>query len=451
MVIPRLVLALAFVAIPGTGAAAGQTARAPSAGADTACSPATELASELEQRVLPFWSDTVDAAHGGYAVPAPARRPGEAPVKQVVTQARLVWGFSRAHRAGFGRGSGRYLRAAESGYRFLVDRFRDPVHGGYYWTTDPAGRPVDRRKILYGQAFVLYGLTEYYRASGDPGALDEARRLFAVLDARARDRSRGGWLEHFEADWRPILTPRQYLHVEVAGLKSANAHLHMMEALSELVLIAPTPSTRAALAELLDLNTRVFFPSPGSVVVHTTPDWREPDDDAWRPRGLFRRLQRLWYGPLVSYGHNVEFAWLARRAERALERPADWRSLDDFLGHALAHGFDHERGGVFEGGYGNRQAHLTNKIWWPQAEMLTALTVAIAQRPQAAHVSARARLLDWLTRHQADPATRVWRETVRDDGAVVSGTLAHHWKANYHDLRAILEYLASCGVGSDGG
>ena len=407
------------------------------------CAVASELRDTVEQRVLPLWLRTVDPVHGGYVVPDPAGGP---PVgaKQLVAQARLIWGFSHAYRAGYGATPTVYLDAARSGYHYLRTYQFDSRHGGYYWATDASGRPLDQRKILYGQAFVIHALVEYHRASGDPDALADARRLWQAIEARARDRVHGGWGEHFEVDWRPILDHR-YLHVETTGYKSANTHLHVMEALAELADVAPDPELRAALAETLDINTRRFFPAPDATVAAFALDWRSAND-SWRPGPMLQWMRELARGPLVSYGHNVEFAWLARRAEQVLARPVDGDALDRFLDHALDRGVDQEQSGVYEFGYGDRPAHALDKVWWQQAELLTALSMALEDGPSKRYDVARAQLLAWTTRHQADPATGIWRERIRPDGTVAPRPLAHAWKLNYHDLRAVTAYLASCGA-----
>ena len=407
------------------------------------CAVAPLLRAEVEQRWLPLWLRTVDPVFGGYVVSDPRGGPPTG-ARQLVAQARLVWGFAHAARAGYAPGAGPYLEAAASGYHYLTSHHLDARDGGYYWSTDRAGHPVDTRKILYGQAFVIYALVEYARASGDPAPLADARALFAVLDARARDRVHGGWLEHFEADWRPILD-RRYLHVETAGLKSANTHLHVMEALAELAADTADPSIRAALADTLDVTSTRFFPAPDATVTLLTPEWRAPYD-SWAPTTLARWVRARVRGPLVSYGHNAEFAWLARRADEVLRRQVNRERFDRFLAHTLTRGVDTQRGGVYEFGYGNAPAHALDRVWWPQAEWLAALSMALRDGPSPRYDAARARLLAWTTAYQADPATGLWRERVHMDGSAAPGPLVHDWKLNYHDLRAVTAYLQSCGA-----
>ncbi len=382
---------------------------------------------QLAERALPYWLGTVDTNHGGFLLAddaAQAARP--ATEKQVVTQARLVWAFSHASRLGLARDPGECLRAAKQGYEFLTRHFRDSECGGYYWTTELDGRPRDQRKILYGEAFVIYGLVEYHRASGEPQALEQALALFRTLQRRAHDDQYGGWLEDFQRDWTPILgSPPS--PVEISGGKSANTHLHWMEALTELCLESRDPAVERALREALKINQTRFYPkTPARCAFHKHRDW-SPVTEA-RSQGL-------------SYGHNVEFAWLMIRAERALGRKPSWDHFQAYLEHALRFGYDHERGGLYSRGQDDQPALDTDKIWWVQAEMLAALTDALKHRFDPARARALDQLLAFLSRCQTDARTGVWLESVTAEGAPRSTALAHNWKANYHDLRALGKFI----------
>ena len=120
-----------------------------------------------------------DRQHGGYSL--------EAGSKQLVGQARMMWGFSHAHLFGLSSADHDYLAAARQGYEFLIKHFLDKQHGGYYWLADETGDVTNPNKMLYGQAFVIYGLVEYYRASGDKGALRQAQDQFRVVQRKAYD------------------------------------------------------------------------------------------------------------------------------------------------------------------------------------------------------------------------------------------------------------------------
>jgi mannose/cellobiose epimerase-like protein (N-acyl-D-glucosamine 2-epimerase family) len=385
---------------------------------------------DLRERVLPYWHDTtVDPFGGGYALSDDAVRGRTTPVeKQVVTQARLVWGFSLAHRKGYGDDRRDYRKAAAHGVEFLRARMHDPDNGGYFFSVTPDGKPLNPGKLLYGQAFVIYALVEYYRATRERSALSDALELFRLVQERAHDARNRGWNEHFERDWKPLAKRDPKATVEVAGYKSANTHVHLMEAFTELYAESRDGAVRAALVESLELNRTYFYPpEPARSAFHFQPDWQAVTDR--RSAGL-------------SYGHNVEFAWLMVRAVEVLGiRPA-WAHFHAYLEHTLRWGADSERGGVFKRGDGNGPASDTDKVWWVQAEMLAALTDGLRNRPgDRAYIKALRQLLDFVARHQVDAGTGIWLDTVTADGKPKATGLAHSWKGNYHDVRALVRFV----------
>jgi mannose/cellobiose epimerase-like protein (N-acyl-D-glucosamine 2-epimerase family) len=385
---------------------------------------------DLRRRILPYWLDTaVDWEGGGYQLADDAvKGRGKASEKQIVTQARLIWGFSLAHRKGYGDTARDYRKAAAHGVTFLRQHLQDPEHGGYYFSVKPDGQPLNPRKLLYGQAFVIYGLVEYFRATRDRAVLKEALALFRLLQRRAHDDRHRGWNEHFERDWTPVPTGDPNAIVELAGYKSANTHLHLMEAFTELYAETRDGEVRGALVEALELNREYFYPAePAKSAFHFHPDW-QPSTDA-RSAGL-------------SYGHNVEFAWLMVRAVEVLGTRPVWPHFHAHLEHALRCGTDHELGGVYNRGAGDGPATDTDKVWWVQAEMLAALLDGLRNRPgHPPYVKALRQLIDFTVKYQTDPRTGIWYDTVTQAGVPKSTGLAHAWKGNYHDVRALVRMV----------
>ena len=413
--------------------------RLPAAQAAVFAAQAETWRRQLAERVMPYWYDiTLDREDGGYRLPQ-----GDVAERPLVSQARLIWGFSHAWRHGIRDPQRDYLAAAEHGYQFLMSRLHDPQHGGFYWLFS-RGRVVDERKLLDGQAFVIAALVEYYRASGDAAALRQAADLFRTVAVKARDAEHGGWHEHFERDWRPILDPEANLPVGMAGMKSGNALLHWIEALTALHLVSregggeilgeTEVGVEAALAEALDRALQDFFPeAPGRAYPYRQADWQRP---------LGPRFKE------ISYGHNLEFAWRMLDAQAALGRAPLWSRFDALLDHALEHGFDHERGGAYALGFGDRPALVTEKIWWVQAEMLAALTTGIRHSPAPERVDALAQLLQFLTAHQIDPRDGMWFDAVKADGSPWRPAKAHRGKVNDHDRRAMVRFIETFGNGA---
>jgi mannobiose 2-epimerase len=392
---------------------------------------ATEAAAystRLSEKILPYWYDTTpDRSHGGYLLADDGRGRRVAREKQLVGQARLIWTFSHVHRKGFSTPARNYLQAAETGYRFLVDHFLDREHGGYFWRTDLEGKVMTDRKILYGEAFAIYALVEYHRASGESEPLRQAMDLYRLLQSRAHDERAPGWFEHFTRDWQPIMDPKSNAEVEVAGYKSANAHLHLMEALAELFDATGDPSVKVSLAEALEVNATYFYPkAAGRSAFHRKPDWSEVTDP--KSAGL-------------SYGHNVEFAWLMIRSEQVLQHDPSWAHFEAHLDHALKFGADNKLGGLYNRGIDDQPATQTDKVWWVQAEWLAALSDGLHHKSRPDYEKALRQTLDFLDRYQADPEDGIWRDTVTASGESKSPAKAHSWKANYHDVRAIVKFI----------
>lgn len=396
--------------------------------ADTLPADAARLRKELVEQKMPYWFDTgVDKVHGGYLLADDLKGPQQARVKQIVTQSRMIWTFSLIHRKKLGEGRRDYLAAARQGYEFLTAHFLDTNNGGYYWSTDLEGKVIEDGKALYGESFVIYALVEYRRASGDPKPLQQALDLFEAIQKHGHDTEHQGWMEHFNRDWSPSLDARREFAVEVPGLRSANTHLHWMEALTELYDATHRDDVKAALVEALALNQKYFYPRDVSKsAFHFHPDWTRATGG--RSDGL-------------SYGHNVEFAWLMIRAEKVLGRTPSWDHFFAHIDHALAHGYDTRRGGLYSTGVGNEPARDTDKVWWVQAEWLAALTDAIQQSGKESYKTALHQTLEFVRQYQTDPKDTVWLEQVTAEGQPKSTSKAHNWKANYHDVRAIVKFI----------
>jgi mannobiose 2-epimerase len=107
----------------------------------------------------------------------------------------------------------------------------------------------------------------------------------------------------------------------------------------------------------------------------------------------------------------------------------------------LHYGFDSYYGGLYSRGVDDQPATETDKIWWVQAEMLAALTAAVQHRAEPLYVEALDKLLEFIRTYQADPADGIWLDTVTAEGKPKNTAKAHNWKANYHDVRALVKFI----------
>jgi hypothetical protein len=136
---------------------------------------------ELRGNILPFWlKHTRDPERGGFY----GLIDGDMTVHQdeprgALLTSRILWTFSTAYRV---YRDPEYLAMARWAYRDLADKFTDQEFGGLYWTITAGGKPRDTRKQIYGQVFGLYALAEYYRATGEKPALDQAIAIYRLVE-----------------------------------------------------------------------------------------------------------------------------------------------------------------------------------------------------------------------------------------------------------------------------
>jgi mannose/cellobiose epimerase-like protein (N-acyl-D-glucosamine 2-epimerase family) len=87
----------------------------------------------------------------------------------------------------------------------------------------------------------------------------------------------------------------------------------------------------------------------------------------------------------------------------------------------------------------------TDKTWWVQAELLAALTDGVQHDASPAYQDALEKLIRFVWTHQVDPRDGIWLNCVAADGQPKDTTKASNWKANYHDLRAIVKFVEAFG------
>ncbi len=384
----------------------------------------TSAEKELRGNILPFWlRNARDRTRGGFhgAIDEQMRIDDGAPRGALLTS-RILWTFSAAHRR---YPDPEYLEMARWAYRDLMDRFRDREQGGLYWSVSADGQPLDRRKQVYGQVFGIYGLSEYYRATGEKAALDEAIALYRVMDRHAHDDKYLGYFDAFTREWaRPARDDPSILGSTNVP-KSQNSHIHILEAFTNLLRVWPDDGLKARQRELIGLMlTHIVDARTHHLVLFMQADWTP-------------------IGEEYSYGHDIELSWLLVEAAEVLGNPAVSEQVKP-VALALARvtaeqGVDAD-GGVFNDGNARGPAN-TNKDWWSQAEAAVGFLNAyqLSQDPQ--YFAAAQRSWDYIGRKFVDRKNGDWLGSVQRDGTPVPYAKQSVWKCPYHNSRSCLELI----------
>lgn len=381
------------------------------------------LLGEVTENILPFSVRCVlDQDQGGFYghVANDGTADRQAP-KGVVQHSRMLWTFAHAGRILV---NPEYWPIALHAYNALLDWFQDEEHGGFFWTVDHLGRPLDTHKFTYGQAFVLYALAEQYRAGGDHHCLEQAIELYHLIENRCREPLGGAYYEVRRRDW----SPAPELHLDPTPLPVAwgmNTHLHLLEAYASLLHAWNDAGLRASLRALVHiLLDHVLDPGTHHLALYFDRDWRPLSGE-------------------VSYGHDIEASWLLVEAAEALAEPElRSRAREAALQMAytvLEQGLGAD-GGLFDEG-DPRQGAGRDRTWWPQAEAMVGFLNAYQLNGDCRFLEAS--LASWAFARErfSDRRHGDWFASVDAAGRPHDLEKAGPWKTPYHNARACLEIL----------
>jgi mannobiose 2-epimerase len=387
------------------------------------------IEADLRGNILPFWikhvTDHRDRTFHGELSNDLAVDP--AVERGALLTSRILWTYSAAHRH---YGNEAYRDMADLANEDLMTRYHDPVHGGFYWSIKPGGAVSRDRKQVYGQAFALYALSEYHAATGRREPLDHAIAVYRRLEQHARERTHGGYLEAFARDWSTIEDMR-LSQVDQNDPKSQNTLLHVMEAYTRLLNVWPDAGLRSALRDLVDVMlTHVVDPKTAHLRLFFTRDWRPTSDK-------------------ISYGHDIEAAWLFRRAADALGDPDLTARIDPLVikiaDVTLAEGTDAD-GAIFN--FGDPSGIIDGtKEWWPQAEAVVGWLEAFRISGDVRYFNAAAKTWEFISSKLIDRQNGEWFRAVNREGRVITGaSKVSFWKCPYHNGRMGLEVIARLGT-----
>lgn len=253
----------------------------------------------VENNILAFWLNNMqDVERGGFY----GQMRGDGTLvkdasKGCILNARILWAFSAAYRV---LGKPEYLKAATRAKDYILQHFIDKENGGAYWELDCEGNPIDTKKQFYAIGFVIYGLSEYARATDDKEALEWAIKLFDVIEEHSLDPKYNGYIEACTREWK-VIEDMRLSELDANYPKSQNTHLHIIEPYTNLYRIWKDARLEKALRNLIDIFTdRILNPETYHLDLFFEMDWK---------RGA---------GWLESYGHDIECSWLMHEAALVL-------------------------------------------------------------------------------------------------------------------------------------
>lgn len=384
-----------------------------------------EVYSELTENILPFWlNKVVDIERGGFYGRIDGNNELHADAeKGAILNARILWTFSAAYRV---LKRPEYLEAATRAKEYILAHFYDDEFGGTYWSVDCNGKPKDTKKQFYAIGFMIYGLSEYARATGDEQALDYAIRLFECIETRSLDKVHNGYIEACKRNWEKIDDMR-LSDFDANYPKSQNTHLHIIEPYTNLFRIWKDPRLEKALRNLIDIFTdRILNPETHHLDLFFDDDWT---------RGA---------GHLESYGHDIECSWLMHEAALVLgdkDVLAKVEPIVQLVAKASEKGLNPDGSMIHEANLDT--GHVDDDLhWWVQAETVVGFYNIYQYFADRSALDKAVKCWQYIKDNLIDHANGEWYWSRHADGSLnTTDDKAGFWKCPYHNGRMCLEII----------
>jgi mannobiose 2-epimerase len=383
-----------------------------------------DLKSDLDKElksILAFWSENaIDHNHGGFLGERDFYNKAikNAP-KGIILNTRILWTFSASSNH---LRTEKYKEICDRAYNYLKTHFKDKNNNGVFWILDYKGKPIDKRKQIYAQAFAIYALSEYFKLSKDMDAKIWAIELFFSIEKQAKDFEHKGYFEAFTENWSPIEDMR-LSEKDLNASKTMNTHLHILEAYTSLLKIYDHEYLKFALENLVNLMFDKFLNEEYNFELFF--------DDKWK---LLSRT--------ISFGHDIEAAWLILDAAKTLENKKLIKTAEDyaikiaeqFLKTAL------NKDGAVMNEKNRQTAEIdTDLHWWPQVEALIGLDYVYKITENEKYLLASEKIWAFTRKHIKDHINGEWHFRVDANyEPYTTESKVSMWKAPYHNTRACL-------------
>ncbi len=374
--------------------------------------------------ILDYWiNNTPDAVNGGFIgrIDENNNRFPDAP-RGAVLNARILWAFS----AGYAQTHNpEHLLFAKTAFNYLTANFIDKKYGGVYWTVDEKGEPLDTKKQIYALAFTIYACSACYKISDNEAAKNAAIELYRTIEEHSFDIKNTGYLEAFTRDWQPMDDLR-LSDKDANEKKTMNTHLHVLEAYTTLYQVWPDEKLKAQIKSLIqNFTEHIVDAETGHLVLFFDEQWNRKSD-------------------IISYGHDIEAAWLLLEAAEAINDAAlitSVKKLSIKIATAAAEGLD-EDGGMWYEYEPAKNHHIKQKHNWVQAEAMVGFFNQWQLTNNEAYLQKSGRSWQYANTFIKDKVYGEWFWGRNNDGTIMKGQdKVGIWKCPYHNSRACIEII----------
>ena len=379
---------------------------------------------EIElHNILNYWSrNTLDEKNGGFIGEINfEEKKNLAADKGSVMNARILWTFSAAH--SFTQNP-EHLKIAKRAFEELKTKFYNPAQNGIYWSINSDGTPKDTKNQIYAIAFVIYGLSEYFKVSHDQSALKLAITLYHSVQNQAFDKEKKGYFEAYTKDWQDIADMR-LSDKDANEKKTMNTHLHIVEAFTNLYLVWKNEDLRQNIISILETIDTYFI-----------------DKETWHLK-LFFDENWIEKKDVISYGHDIEATWLLQWCAEVSEDENLIKNYKNYavkMADATLEGIDSD-GGLWYEYNPESKLLVAEKHWWVQAELWIGFVNAYQLTNDKKYLEIFLKNWSFVKEFIIDKKNGEWFWGVDKNYEKIQKDKAGFWKCPYHNGRACLEIL----------
>ncbi len=344
--------------------------------------------------------------------------------KAIVINSRILWTFSAAHQL-FPRAE--YPAIAKRAFEYIKKYFIDEKYGGVYWSVTADGAPLQTKKQLYGHAFAIYGISEYYKICNDETVLKMAADVFSHVVKHAYNAHSGGYAEAFEKDWS---NTDDYILSKSPAIKSMNTHLHLLEAFTNLYRVWKNQSSKFHLEHCIEIMLgHIINGNTSRMMLFFTRDWKPLSN-------------------IISWGHDIEASWLLTEAAEVLgdeKLISKCKTVAVQMANAASSGLAED--GALNYELDTTTNHLNDsKQWWPQTEAMVGFFNAYQLTGKVHFLEKAEKVWAFIKNHLIDHKNGEWFGAVDAGHKVIADNKVTFWKCPYHNGRSCMEIWKRAGT-----
>ncbi len=252
-----------------------------------------------------------------------------------------------------------------------------------------------------------------------------AINLYDILERHFFDEEFGGYIEALDESWN-LMDDMRLSEKDENFPKSMNTHLHILEPYTNLYRVWPTQKLKKRITHLIEVfQNYIVDKQTGHFNLFFEMDWTNRST-------------------IVSYGHDIEGAWLLNEAALVIEEKELIRKVQKaalrLVDITLNEGTDIDGSILYE-----RDGELwdSDKHWCPQAEALVDLMDTWELTNNLKYLEELLRVWNFIKAKIIDIENGEWYGRVNEKGkAVETEDKVGFWKCPYHNSRALMEIIS---------